>query len=167
MEIWPQHHKPHLPHIWDVSTNTPIDWRLEKVYASERFAAYDLAQSLGISDLLIADRGYPSRRMLKQLSDQGTAYLIRMPGGDKAGGFLEVRAFRNDGSAWDREIWLRETNVRKGDRTIRVRLMKRRLDNGDVAVFATNLFGSRTHRRKALCDLYCYRWDIETAYPSV
>ena len=155
-----------LTAIWDVSTNTPIDWRLEKVYASERFASYDLVTCLGSSDLLITDRGYPSRRFLKQLSDQGTAYLIRMPGG-KTGGFTEVREFKNDTSAWDREIWLRETNKRSDERTIRVRLMKRRLDNGEIAVFATNLYGSRTHHRRALCDLYCYRWDIETSFKEM
>jgi len=155
-----------LTALWDISTNTPVDWRLQKVYASERFAGYDLVQSLGSDDLLLADRGYPSRRILKQLADQGSAYLIRMPGG-KAGGFIEVRNFRDDSTAWDREVWLHEKNDRKGEPTIRVRLMKRRLNNGDLAIFATNLFGSRAHRRRALCDLYCYRWDIETAFKEM
>lgn len=155
-----------LTALWDISTNTPVDWRLERVYASERFAAYDLAQSVGSNDLLIGDRGYPARRLLKQLSDQGAAYLLRMPVGT-AGGFVEVREFRNDPTAWDREIWLHETNKRSGERTIRVRLLKRRLDDGNLAIFATNLFGTRTHRRRALCDLYCYRWDIETAFKEM
>lgn len=48
-----------------------------------------------------------------------------------------------------------------------VRLMKRRLDNGNVAVFITNLLSSRQHRRRALCDLYCYRWDIETSFKEM
>lgn len=155
-----------LTALWDISTNTPVDWCLERVYASERFACYDLAKSLGPNDLLIGDRGYPSRKLLKQISDQGAGYLLRMKGG-KAGGFLEVREFQNDPSAWDREVWLRETNKRVGERTIRVRLMKRRLKDGSIAVFATNLYGSRTHHRRALCDLYCYRWDIETAFKEM
>ena len=153
--------------IWDVSTNTPLKWQLEKVYASERLASYELVKGLNSGDLLIADRGYPSRQLLKQLSDQGTAYLIRLPGGQKSGGFLEVREFINDESAWDREVWLRETNKRKGERTIRVRLMKYRLDTGKIAVFATNLYGARIHKKKALYKLYCYRWDIETAFKEM
>lgn len=44
---------------------------------------------------------------------------------------------------------------------------KRRLDDGTVAVFATNLFGSKKYRRRALCDLYCYRWDLETAFAEM
>ncbi|MDA3962498.1 MAG: IS4 family transposase [Planctomycetota bacterium] len=149
--------------LWDVSTNTPVDWRLERVYASERFAGHSLINSIGKQDLLIADRGYPSRRLLKEISDLGASYLIRMPSG-RAGGFVEVRQFMDDPSAWDREIKLHETNAKTDDPTIRVRLLKHRLPGGGFAVFATNLFGSRRHRRRALCDLYCYRWDIETAF---
>lgn len=93
-----------LTALWDVSTNTPVDWLLERVYASERFAAYELAQHVGPQDPLIGDRGYPARTLLKQLSDQGAKYLLRMPGGTR-GGFLEVREFRNDASSWDKEVW--------------------------------------------------------------
>ena len=57
--------------LWDISTNTPIDWRLEKVYASERFAAHDLLAHIGNKDLLIADRGYPSRQMLTDIAEKG------------------------------------------------------------------------------------------------
>ena len=155
-----------LTALWDISSNTPIDWRMERVYASERFAAHDLVTSLDHNDLLIADRGYPSRRLLKQLIDQKTAFLLRMPSG-MGGGFREVRDFANDDSAWDREILLHETNAKRVDPTLRIRLMKRRLACGKIAVFATNLFGQRTHKRRALCDLYCYRWDIETAFKEM
>jgi len=156
-----------LTAIWDVSTNTPFSWLLEKVYSSERVASYELVKDLGENDLLIADRGYPSRKLLKQLSDQQAGYLIRLPGSAKSGGFLEVREFIANESAWDREIMLHQTSKRTGEPSIRVRLMKYRLDSGEIAVFATNLYGSRTHRRKALCRLYCYRWDIETAFKEM
>ena len=44
-----------LTALWDVSTNTPLDWKLEQCYASERFATYDLIQQLGKGDLVIGD----------------------------------------------------------------------------------------------------------------
>jgi hypothetical protein len=155
-----------LTALWNISTNSPIDWRLERCYASERFAISDMIHQLGPGDLFIGDRGYPSYRMLRELRDSGAAYLIRLPIG-KRGGFREARDFAEDDSAWDRRILLHEHRGRIGEPTMPVRLMKRRLDSGDVAVFVTNLLSSKEHRRRALCDLYCYRWDIETAFKEM
>jgi hypothetical protein len=149
--------------LWDVSTNTPIDWRLEKVYASERFAAHDLLTHVGKLDLLIMDRGYPSRRMLSDIAERGASYLIRMPTG-VAGGFQEVREFSQNEHAWDRIIYLHDDNRRVGKPTTPVRLIKIKLKEGGTAVFATNLLNKRLHRRRSLGALYCHRWDLETAF---
>ena len=152
-----------LTALWDVSTNTPLDWKLEQCYASERFAAYDLIQQLGTSDLLIADRGHSSRRMFLDIQRRGAAYLIRMPLG-KAGGFLEARAFADDKNAWDSTILIHADKKRTGTPTVSVRLLKKLLPSGEIAVFATNLLSVSEHSAEAICALYCYRWDIETAF---
>jgi hypothetical protein len=152
-----------LTALWDISTNTPLDWKLEQCYASERFAAYELMTQLGAKDLLIADRGHSSRQMLVDLQAGGVAYLIRMPLG-KAGGFREVRAFAQNASAWDSPILLHEDKNRTGDPTVAVRLVKMTLPSGEIAVFATNLLSVTEHPPSSICELYCYRWDIETAF---
>lgn len=149
--------------MWDVGTNTPFDWRLEACYSSERFAAYDMIGQLGADDLLLADRGYPSRRMFHDIEQRGATYLIRMPLG-KAGGFREARAFALDESRWDSEVGIHEDRARTGEPTLRVRLMKHRLPTGEIAVFATNLLNVAEHPPQALCALYCHRWNIETAF---
>lgn len=149
--------------LWDISTNTPIDWRLEKVYSSERFAAHDLLSHIGTNDVLIADRGYPSRQFLLEIAEKGAHYLIRMPSGN-AGSFCEVREFAQDDHAWDRIIHLSTDNKKSCTTTVAVRLIKIRLPSGQTAVFATNFLNKREHRRRSLGDLYCYRWDIETAF---
>ena len=82
----------------DVSTNTPLDWKLEPCYASEWFAAYELIQQRGANDLLIADGGHASRRMFLDVHQRGAAYLSRMPFGQR-GTFREVRAFAHDENA--------------------------------------------------------------------
>jgi hypothetical protein len=152
-----------LTALWDVSTNIPLDWKLEPCYASERFAAYELITQLGVGDLLLADRGHASRRMLIDLQARGAAYLIRMPLG-KAGGFKEVHAFSQDATAWDTTILLHTDKQRTGSPTLAVRLVKKLLPSGEIAVFATNLVSVTDHPSSAICDLYCYRWDIETAF---
>jgi hypothetical protein len=149
--------------MWDVGTNTPFDWRLEACYSSERFAAYDMIEQLGSHDLVLADRGYPSRKMFIDLESRGAKYLIRMPWG-KAGGFREVREFALDKEAWDAELALHDNRARKGQPTLRIRCMKYLLPNGDVAIFATNLFSKSEHPAASLCALYCHRWDLETAF---
>lgn len=152
-----------LTTLWDVSTNTPLDWKLEQCYASERFATYELIKQMGAKDLLIADRGHSSRRMFLDIHQLGAAYLIRMPLG-RAGGFLEVRAFARDEHAWDSTILLHADKKRTGTPTVSVRLVKKRLPSGEIAVFATNLLSDSEHPAAAICNLYCYRWDIETAF---
>jgi hypothetical protein len=149
--------------LWDISTNTPIDWRLEKVYSSERFAAHDLLTHVGKHDLLIMDRGYPSRRMLLDIAKRGASYLIRMPTG-ACGGFQEVREFSQTEHVWDRIIHLHDDNRRIGKPVMLVRLIKIKLPEGGTAVFATNLLNKRLHRRRSLGALYCHRWDLETAF---
>ena len=152
-----------LTALWDVSTNTPLDWRLEQCYASERFAAYDMIQQLGKGDLVIGDRGHASRRMFLDIQQRDAAYLIRMPFG-KRGSFNEVRAFALDQNAWDSTILIHADRKRTGPPTLAVRLVKKLLPSGEIAVFATNLFSVSEHPADAICDLYCYRWDIETAF---
>ena len=152
-----------LTALWDVSTNTPLDWKLEQCYASERYAAYDLILQLGANDLLIGDRGHSSRRMFLDIQKRSAAYIIRMPLG-KAGGFREVRAFAHDKNAWDATILIHVDKKRTGPPTLSVRLVKKILPSGEIAVFATNLFSISDHPADAICDLYCYRWDIETAF---
>ena len=152
-----------LTALWDVSTNTPLDWRLEQCYASERFAAYDMIQQLGKGDLVIGDRGHASRRMFLDIQQRDAAYLIRMPFG-KRGSFNEVRAFALDQNAWDSTIRIHADRKRTGPPTLAVRLVKKLLPSGEIAVFATNLFSISEHPADAICDLYCYRWDIETAF---
>ena len=152
-----------LTALWDVSTNTSLDWKLEQCYASERFAAYDLIQQLSTWDLFIGDRGHSSRRMFLGIQRQGVAYFIRMPLG-KAGGFREVRAFAHDANAWDSTTLIHGNRKRTGHPTLAVRLVKKLLLLGQIAVFATNLFPISDHPADAMCDLYCHRWDIETAF---
>lgn len=152
-----------LTALWDISMNAPLDWRLERCYASERFAAYDLIRQMGKHDLLIADRGYPSYRMLCELRDSGASYLIRLPTGTR-GGFSAAHLFAQNESAWDEVVLIHESHPARGEPTMPVRLIKKRLDSGAVAVFVTNLLSGKEHSRSALCDIYCHRWDIETAF---
>jgi hypothetical protein len=112
--------------MWDISTNTPIDWALDKVYSSERLAAQGFMHHLGAKDLLIVDRGYPSRQFFQDVAQQSAAYLVRMPIGSR-GGFKEVYEFSRNNNAWDRIVHLHVDNQRTAKPTLAVRLIKIKL----------------------------------------
>jgi Transposase DDE domain len=152
-----------LTALWDISTNTPIDWKLEACYSSERFAAYALVAHLGPQDLLIADRGHASLRMLLEMQQQESFYVIRIPTGTR-GGFREAHAFAKNPQATDEILFLHEDKNRRKAPTLRVRFIKKRLPSGEIAVFATNLFSASDHPPATIADLYMHRWDIETAF---
>jgi hypothetical protein len=122
-----------------------------------------MIQGLGAQDLLLADRGYPSRRMFLDLGEKGAFFLIRAPLGTR-GGFRELRDFSLDEAREDEDIFLHEDRGRTGEPTLRVRAIKMRLANGEVAVFVTNLFDRHAHPLAALCALYPKRWNLETAF---
>jgi len=155
--------KANLTVLWDVTANAPLDWRLERCYASERYAVHSMLDALESTDLLIGDRGFPSYRMLTDLTHRGIAYLIRLPTGTR-GAFSAAHDFAEDDAAWDTEVLIHESHPARGEPTLPVRLIKRRLENGSIAVFATNLLSVTDHPAEGLADLYCYRWDIETAF---
>ena len=101
--------------------------------------------------------------MVLDIQRRDAAYLIRMPFG-KRGSLNEVRAFALDQNAWDATILIHADKKRTGPPTLSVRLVKKLLPSGEIAVFATNLFSISEHPAVAICELYCYRWDIETAF---
>ena len=67
-------------------------------------------------------------------------------------------------NAWDSTILIHVDRKRTGPPTLSVRLVKKVLPSGEIAVFSTNLFSISVHTADAISDLYCYRWDIETAF---
>ena len=85
-----------------------------------------MLDGVGISDLILADRGYPSWCMFRGIEKQKAAYLIRLPCG-KAGVFSEVRTFALNDRQWDSEIKLQEDRKNAEGPVLRVRLVKCRL----------------------------------------
>lgn len=150
-----------LTMIMDVGRNMPTTWILEGYRGSERKASYELCRYLGEDDLLIGDRGYPSRRFFAQLADQGASFLVRLPTG-KRGAFVEAREFKASNLREETVLLAREKGS-DGD-PIEVRLIKQDLPDGEVAVLATNLLDSEFFSAEELGSLYCTRWRIETAF---
>jgi hypothetical protein len=141
---------------------------LHSVHENERQMLFEHLERLGPEDLLLLDRGYPSRWLVALLNQRGIAFCMRVEmGGER--GFTCVRQFRRSG--------LREQIVTlpAPDRRDvidydcpatppRVRRVRHVVPNGQVQVLMTNLFDTRRFPAAAFGDLYHHRWRIEVAF---
>lgn len=150
-----------LTMLWDVGANQPIDWRLGPTRVHERGQGLDLARHLGPNDLLIADRGFSSRRMLLDLILRGAQFLMRIRC-DRASCLKEVADFADSGRK-DAVVSLL-TRTYNDAPAITVRLIRHVLSDGTVTVFVTSLWDQRKHPADTLIELYAQRWEIETAF---
>ena len=119
-------------------------------------------------DLLLLDRGYPSRWLVSLLKYQRISFCMRV---EKAGdgGFACVRDFLRSGLV-EQVVTLRAPDRRDADdyecprEPQQVRLVRHVAPNGNVRVLMTNLFDTRRFPASAFGDLYHRRWRIEEAF---
>ena len=110
----------------------------------EYFKAYKQAK-----DIVIFDRGYPSRAMIKYLDDNGFKYLIRMQ-----------RSFNAEIDNTNKNDFYVTIQQRK------VRVIKLVLKTGEIETLITNL-GRKAFKTAEFQALYHLRWGIETKYNSI
>jgi hypothetical protein len=152
--------------LWDVGANQPVTWRLGKYKDSEQAHAEDMVGNLRSGDLLLCDRNFLSRRYLTQVLGQKADVLMRVRT-TGVGVLLEVKDFIATGlSEQVVELETRSEDDRQlVDRpTMRVRLLRSPLPDGDFAVFLTTLLDPQIHPAQTLIALYFQRWRIETAF---
>ena len=155
-----------LAMMWDVGANQPVEWRLGPYRMSERVQGLDLVASTGPGDLIITDRGFPSRKMLRAIRERGSDFLMRVRS-ESHGTLREVASFLASGRD-DSVVDLMDTNHHgtpsPGVCAIPVRLIRLALPDGSTAVFITSLRDSTRHPAAQLLALYTSRWRIETAF---
>jgi hypothetical protein len=154
--------------LWDVGANRPVDWRVGSYRTCERIHALEIAKGVGRGDLVLADRNFASRRILFHLQARGADWLMCIRGAGSAT-LREVTAFVASG-ALDQEVTMEVRDLKvaatatANTATITVRLLRKDLPDGTVAVFITSLLDKALHPASTLLDLYCTRWRVETAF---
>jgi hypothetical protein len=155
--------------IWDTCANQVVNWDVGKYKTSEQVQARALISSVGVGDLLLGDRLFPSRRLLTTLHRQKADFLMRVRT-DETGTMKEITKFLASGldDALG-EIETRDENDKQcGDiPTITVRFFKKKVTDGTIAVFVTSLLDSQKHPLQTLAKLYTHRWNIETAFKEM
>src|SRR5439155_27088382 len=116
-------------------------------------------------DLLLLDRTYADYSVMAYLLKQERDFIIRFP----HHGFKQVDEFFNSNET-DTVVELKVTSHQKQfvtqqelAKSIRIRLVKVILDNGEVEVLGTSLLDS-TYKVEDFKQLYGWRWGVETYF---
>lgn len=140
--------------LYDVENDMILTSVIGKYKASERAQAEELINKLeeiGFSkDLILFDRGYPSREFISFIETKKIHYLMRV-----STAFLkEVVNVKND----DQII-----EVKYKRKIIKMRVLKFQLDSGTTEILVTNIF-DESFTVSDFKALYFKRWGIEVKY---
>lgn len=131
----------------------------------ERQMLFQHLKRIANTDLLLLDRGYPSRWLVAVLNQRGIPFCMRVD----STGFAAVRDFLHSGLD-EKIVTLPAHNHRDAldyecPRTQQtVRLVRHIATNGNVRILMTNLLDSNHFPAACFGDLYHKRWRIEQAF---
>jgi hypothetical protein len=152
--------------VWDVGAVQPLAWIQVPCHGKgygERSTILSLLDTMRPGDVLLLDRGFPSRRLLHELVARGIHFVIRMTASGSKD-FAEVERFLA-GRATDAEA---DFSYRDPDAdgllVERLRLVRRIDADGGVRVLVTDLRDRETYSKDDLFAVYCRRWGIENAF---
>jgi hypothetical protein len=155
---------------FDVLAKLPLNYLRAPSNTPERDMALELLEELGPGDLLLLDQGYPGYLMFQAVISQGADFLVRLP---KNGLFQEARDFLDRGKR-DGEITifppqhLLRKHLHQAYPPLSLRLAVVSLPGtAPDAVFITTLLDSKKYPRRALRNLYHFRWSEEEFFKTL
>ena len=144
--------------MYDLLNGMIVDTRFAPCRSSERAAAKDMIASFRLKNVLkpvfIMDRGYPAAELIDAIVSSGYHFMMRCPTE-----FLRSMKLPEQ----DNTV---EHRFAKLKHSLKLRVLKIQLSNGDIEYLATNIFDSQI----TLDDFkwaYRKRWGIETKYNDV
>jgi hypothetical protein len=154
--------------LWLPDAHLMLAAQLHGTCGGERQPLFEQLHHLGTGDLLIFDRGYPSRWLVGVLLSQSIEFCLRV---DTAGerGFAFVQAFRK--SDLDEQIVTLPrpdpqdvTDFDCPPKPATVRLIRYVYADGSTRILMTGLRDAERFPAALFADLYHDRWSIEEAF---
>ena len=143
--------------LYDIARNCVVDAQFDSYHVGEQAMAAKLLGTLGEHDLVLYDRGFPSRSLFAAHEQRGIPFCTRVvPKNWKALKEL-VNHDKNDAVC---ELGNNQTPLKS------LRFVVARLPNGSEYAFVTNLTDP-TITPAMLADLYHSRWRIEEAFKQI
>ena len=140
--------------LFDVLNGIIIDSLITPCHSSERKLAQlhleELDKMKTSKELVLMDRGYPSAELLNDIDSYGFKYVIRC-----SNELIKCMKTKGNDCIIDHKF--------SNGRTARIRIIKLRLDNGEVEILLTNLYGKQ-FTTEDFREIYHMRWGIEEKY---
>jgi hypothetical protein len=142
--------------LYDPLNGITIDGQISGYSTSEKELCNAHLEHVKKGDLLIFDRLYAGFDLMNTLHNRKVDFLFRM----KEGWWKKVREFKNQ--PHDDQVVDLQTN----EGTLKVRLVKVKLENGEQHIFCTSVMGKQ-FTAQDFSDLYQSRWGIEETYKTL
>ncbi len=123
----------------------------ERSFAKEHLKVFE--QYCNNKDIVIFDRGYPSREMIAVITNMECKYLMR----------LQSSSFKGAFDNHSNDFYITISNKGK---EYQVRVIKLILNTGEIETLITNLDNSEFEVTD-FQQLYAMRWSVETAYNTI
>jgi hypothetical protein len=142
--------------LWDVARECFVDATLGKYAEDDRTLAFKHLSQLSSQDLVVMDRGYPSRDWMAALQQQKIPFCARITTTQ----WRAVKQFVLSGKSDQ----VHDMGTHK--QSLNLRLLKYQLPNGTSLVLVTNVL-SQTLTPADFSQLYRHRWRIEEAFKHI
>jgi hypothetical protein len=143
--------------LYDVENDMIICSKLTHYRCGEREIAENLIDEMinlgSYNDLILFDRGYPSKDFITFIESRRLKYLMRV-----SSGFLKVVI---NAPNQDQII-----EAKHKDKVLKMRVIKFELESGIIETLVTNLF-DETISVEDFKELYFKRWGIEVKYNEI
>ena len=144
--------------VYDLLNGMIIDTRFAPCKSSERDAALDLITSFWLRNIakpvFVMDRGYPSAELIDAIDRAGHKFVMRC-----STEFLRAMKLPQDDT-------ILEHRFLKLKHSLKLRVLKIRLDGSNVEYLVTNIFDPSISAEDFKW-VYNKRWSIETKYNDV
>lgn len=153
--------------FYDVCNGVALDATLARADAYEVDLAVAHLQHARAGDLILADRNYPSFRMLGEFAQRGIDFAVRC----SAASFKVARAMLRGEGPDSQIVTLTPCSGQRADirrrglpTALRVRFVRVRLSTGEYEVLVTSLLDEARWPTADFHALYHLRWGVETFY---
>jgi hypothetical protein len=153
--------------LYDPANYMTLDVQSDHMDGSELRLLIRHLDKVEQGDILLLDRGYPSRYLFSILASRGIHYVVRMkPNWMPVKKFLKSRkqdiVVTMEVPDGDYDRYRQQFSGMQ--KTIKCRLVKIKDEKGHVQVLCTSLLDSAKYKLEELGELYQMRWGIEEGY---
>lgn len=142
--------------LWDVARHCFVDAILGQYSEDDRTLALQHLPQLSPKDLVVMDRGYPSRELMAAFVKQHIPFCARIT----THSWKVVKQFVQS-TPMDQTL-----DMSNDHNPLILRLVKHRLPNGTVLILVTNLLAKEI-KPIDFAKLYRHRWRIEEAFKLI